>query len=341
MTISRNTLCGLRLPPPLILLLLAATVPSSPRPRVLVLTETGGWDHGTRAASYSAVIDLGKKNGFDVDTASKTDGLFTEAKLASYAAVCFVNTTGTLFTDAEATAFQKYMQAGGGYVGVHASTDAEYQRPWYAGMTGANFNGHPFNIATAKAAVRDKSHLSTSFIAQDTLTLTDEWYFWANNPDFRNNPLIDPATGSGITVLMDLVESSIPGSTLHGYHPICWSKAYGQGRVWYNGLGHSPQTYGDSLFRRMLLGGIQYAAGMAGTGTVSDRVRVASMIEGVSSWSDSRVSYYDLRGRRVLTTAGSRRSNEARIGAGIYCFVPADGAAISGVRFLTVKASMR
>lgn len=248
-----------------ILALLLFLVPGSQAsslPRILVISETNGWDHQTRTVADSVIRSIGDEHGFDVITTSGTDDYFTGEYLSTCAAVCFINTTGTIFTDDEATAFEQYMKNGGGYVGVHASTDCEYDRSWYAEITGANFNGHPFNIAEAAVAVLDKNHPSTHFITEDTLTRTDEWYFWADNPAFQNKPLVDPAENDSITVLMELIESSISGSTLNHFHPICWYKSYGAGRVWYCGLGHDPETFKDSLMVRMLLGGIRYAAGI-------------------------------------------------------------------------------
>jgi type 1 glutamine amidotransferase len=250
----------------LLILLLVVHTKASPLPHILVLTETKGWDHQTRTVADSAISALGSANGFKVTTTDNTDGYFTEAFLSNCAAVCFVNTTGTIFTNAEAAAFEQYMRNGGGYVGVHASTDCEYDRTWYAQMTGANFNGHPFNIATAKVKVLHKNHPSTDFIGQDTLLRTDEWYFWANNPGFQNKPLVDPAENDSITVLMELVESSIQDSSLNHFHPICWCKSYGSGRVWYCGFGHDPATFKDPLLVKMLLGGIRYAAKIQSTG---------------------------------------------------------------------------
>ena len=239
---------------------------AAPLSRILVLSETNGWDHQTRTVADSVISALGSVNGLIVTAIDRTDGYFTSEYLANCAAVCFVNTTGTIFTDEEAAAFRQYITDGGGYVGVHASTDCEYDRSWYAEMTGANFNGHPFNIAEANIAVLDKNHPSTGFITADTLIRTDEWYFWADNPAFQNMPLVDPAENDSITVLMELVESSIIGSTLSHFHPICWYKSFGKGRVWYCGFGHDPETFRDSLFTRMLLGGIRYAAGIAPNG---------------------------------------------------------------------------
>ncbi len=313
------------------ILLFAYIAIGAPKPRILVLTEIAGWDHGTRAVANSVIRDLGILHGFDVDTTNVTDGFFTDSSLAGYSAVCFINTTGTIFTTAEADAFKRYMRAGGGYVGMHASTDGEYSLQWYGEMTGAFFNGHPFNVATAKVAVLDKKHPSTEFITSDTLTRTDEWYFWGQNPDFRNNPLIDPAENDSVNVLMTLVESSIPGSTLNHFHPICWYRNFENGRVWYCGLGHDPGTFNDSLVKRMLLGGIRYAAGMT-TMRTSRRASIPKpprLAAGVCN-----LSVYDIRGRVVQAStaiAGTRApveqlwdrrdNNGCPVGAGHYLLI--------------------
>jgi hypothetical protein len=46
-----------------------------------------------------------------------------------------------------------------------------------------------------------------------------------------------------------------------GDHPITWCQNYGGGRAWYTGLGHTEASYADPNFTKMLLGGIQIAAG--------------------------------------------------------------------------------
>lgn len=296
-TFQINILRNLLVP---ILFVSLHSLDAAPLPRILVLSETNGWDHQTRTVADSVIRSMGNEHGFEVTVTGSTDGYFTEEYLSTCAAVCFINTTGTIFTDDEAKAFDQYMRKGGGYVGVHASTDGEYDRPWYARMTGANFNGHPFDIAEAAIAVFDKNHPSTRFISQDTLIRTDEWYFWGENSDFRNNPLMDPAGNNGITVLMALVESSIEGSTLNHLHPICWYKDYVLGRVWYCGFGHAPETFKDPLMVRMLLGGIQYAANLQNTYSAFNP-RAAKKRPAVSDF----LTLYDSMGR----IAGTRHLN--------------------------------
>jgi type 1 glutamine amidotransferase len=305
------------------ILLAGITLLAGQKPRVLVFTKTAGWDHGTRAASDSVIRNLGIKNGFDVDTTSQPNSFFTDTALARYAALCFVNTTGTLFTDPQREALKRYIHNGGGYVGVHASTDCEYDWAWYGQMTGANFNGHPFNIATAKIAVLDKKHPSTTCITADTLTRTDEWYFWGQNPGFKNNPIINPAGNDSIKVLLNLVESSIAGSSLNSFHPMCWYQNFEGGRVWYLGFGHEPKTFYDTLVQQMLLGGIRYAAGMTTTNTLINR-GAFQYITPLAKMNTPAV--FDLLGRKMhpvwllsrQSTSGSARNRGDKNGDEYY-----------------------
>jgi type 1 glutamine amidotransferase len=250
------------------------------------------------------IRNLGIQNGFDVDTTNATNSFFIDSSLAKYAAICFVNTTGALFTSSERDAFKRFMQAGGGYVGIHASTDCEYEWPWYGQMSGANFNGHPFNVATAKIAILDKKHPSTEFITSDTLSRTDEWYFWGQDSGFKNNPIINPAENDSIHVLMNLVESSLPNSTLNHFHPMCWYQNFEGGRVWYLGFGHDPKTFNEPLMKQMILGGILYAAGMTKTSTVQKN-EIFRLVMPVTMTNAPIV--YDLLGRTLHSKAPSAR----------------------------------
>jgi hypothetical protein len=82
---------------------------------------------------------------------------------------------------------------------------------------------------------------------------TDEWYNFARNPR--------PA----VQVLATIAESTYsPGPGAMGAdHPIAWSHRYQGGRAWFTAGGHTEESYAEPLFRRHLLGGIRYAAGLS------------------------------------------------------------------------------
>jgi type 1 glutamine amidotransferase len=219
---------------------------AAPLTRVLVFSKTAGFRHSSIPNGIAAIQQLGAANGFSV-TATEDAAAFTASNLAQYQAVVWLSTTGDVLNAAQQTAFQSYIAGGGGYVGVHAAADTEYDWPWYGGLVGAYFSSHPAN-QQATVRVEDRGNASTSHLPT-TWSRTDEWY------NYRANPR------ANVRVLMTLDESSYSGGTMGGDHPITWCQNYGGGRSWYTGLGHVEQSYTDSAFTRMLLGGIQIAAG--------------------------------------------------------------------------------
>src|SRR5690606_34457205 len=107
-----------------------------------------------------------------------------EEILREYAAVVFLNTTGDVLNEVQQADFERYIQAGGGFFGIHAATDTEYGWPWYNKLVGAYFKGHP-KVQEARLNVVDKAHPSTKFMA-DTWMKADEWYNFKDiNPDIK------------------------------------------------------------------------------------------------------------------------------------------------------------
>jgi type 1 glutamine amidotransferase len=223
----------------------ASPASAAPLTKVLVFSKTAGFRHSSIPTGIAAIQQLGAQNGFAV-TATEDAGQFTTANLAQYQAVVWLSTTGDVLNDTQQTAFQSYLAAGGGYVGVHAAADTEYDWPWYGGLVGAYFQSHPA-IQQATVRVEDSTNAATAHLPQSWVR-TDEWY------NYRTNPR------AAVRVLMSLDEATYSGGSM-GDHPITWCQSYAGGRAFYTGLGHTEESYADSNFTRMLLGGIRYAGG--------------------------------------------------------------------------------
>jgi cytochrome c len=221
-------------------------------PHVLVFTKTSGFYHTSIPAGVEAIKRLGAENGFAVDTTSNSE-LFTEENLQNYAAVIFLSTTGEVLNHYQEADFERFIQAGGGYVGIHAAADTEYHWGWYGRLVGGYFLDHPGindphpNVQEGIIEVVDHSHPSTGFLPEQWVR-TDEWYSYQN---FNEN----------VNVLMTLDESSYDGGVQMGYHPIAWYHEYDGGRAFYTGGGHTSESYEEELFLRHLLEGIKYAIG--------------------------------------------------------------------------------
>ena len=121
---------------------------ADPLENVLVFSETAGFRHDSIDEGIAAIQALGAANDFAV-TATEDSSQFNAANLAQYDAVVFLSTTGDVLSATEQDAFEDYMRAGGGFVGIHAAADTEYTWPWYGQMVGGYFRNHPPGTPTA------------------------------------------------------------------------------------------------------------------------------------------------------------------------------------------------
>ncbi|WP_119080678.1 ThuA domain-containing protein [Chitinophaga alhagiae] len=215
-------------------------------PHVLVFTKTAGFHHGAIADGVKAIEQLGRQHHFTVDTTSNA-ARFTEDTLKQYAAVIFLNTTGDVLDAGQQADFERYIQAGGGYVGVHAASDCEYHWPWYGKLVGAYFKGHP-RTQEARLNIHRDSKFPVTDSLPDPWTRTDEWY------NFREIP-------ENVQVLVSIDEGSYEGGKNGADHPMVWYHEYDGGRAFYNALGHTPASYTEPAFLQLLHAGIRYAIG--------------------------------------------------------------------------------
>ena len=221
-----------------------APAPTGPA-RILVFSKTAGYRHESIDSGKVALMRLGAANGMLVDT-TEDAARFTEDSLRQYAAVVFLSTTENVLTRAQEIDLQRFIQAGGGYVGIHAAADTEYDWGWYGRLVGAYFKSHP-EQQEATLRITDAQDASTAHLPAEWKR-RDEWYNYKSfAPDLH--------------ILISLDESSYRGGENNGRHPISWRHEYDGGRGWYTGLGHTNESYADSLFLKHVLGGLQFAIG--------------------------------------------------------------------------------
>lgn len=224
-------------------------------PKVLVFGLPAAFVHTSIPAGVAAVQKLGKANKFDVVVTFDIDD-FNDANLKQYAAVVFVSTTGDFFkTDAQKDALKKFIQHGGGYVGIHAASDAEKQWQWYGDLVGAYFKQHPMGVPLATIDVVDKTSIATKMLPA-RWERKDEWYAYTYAP-------------KDVNVLLKLDEASTPAGTYDGRnagakmgdHPLAWWHDFDGGRSFYTALGHDPAAFDEPFLLQHILGGIEYAIG--------------------------------------------------------------------------------
>lgn len=289
--------------------IVAAPAQADDEYKVLVVGETLGFRHSHIDDTTLAVMQLGEDNGFSVDvwdsrqadlTLSSTP-FTTAADLGQYATIIFASPVdGTnnmdplrprLLNDNELAALQGYIHNGGGFVGLHAATDSMHTVPWYSELTGggARFVAHP-QQQTATMRVESPTHPSTSMLPAEWERF-DEWY------NFSTNPRAD------VHVLITLDESTYnPGRGAMGEdHPLSWCQNFEGGRSWYEGAGHTDESWSDPLFLAHILGGIEWTAGLVtGGGDCVTFTEVSDVLTGLddgsmkySKLSSQLAAYFD------------------------------------------------
>lgn len=226
---------------PLSLALCLNAVATQPQPRVLVFTKTTGWRHDSIPTAVAALQRLAAQEGLAVDH-SEDAGAFDEKNLQRYRAVIFASTTGDVLDTTQQAAMESFVRAGGGYMGVHAAADTEYDWPWYGELVGAYFKSHPPGLQTTKVVFESQGVPTTA----PAWTVTDEIY------NYRSNPR------SAVQVTATVDERDYEGGTMGADHPIAWCHSYDGGRAWYTGLGHEIKLYADPQFEAQLRRGLRY-----------------------------------------------------------------------------------
>ncbi|MGK7394188.1 MAG: ThuA domain-containing protein [Candidatus Cyclobacteriaceae bacterium M3_2C_046] len=213
--------------------------------RILIFSKTAGYRHQSIPVAKQALTTLLKQEQIRVDT-TEDAAYFVTDSLKQYSAVIFLLTSGNVLDHRQQAHFERYIQAGGGYVGLHSAVDTEYSWPWYGKLAGAYFSNHP-KPQQATIQVVDSQHLATRHLPKSWQRF-DEWYNFKQYND-------------AVNVLALLDESTYEGGTHGDFHPTSWYHQYDGGRAFYTAGGHTGESYQEPLFLQHVLGGIRYAMG--------------------------------------------------------------------------------
>ena len=211
------------------------------QPKILVFSKTVGFRHKSIEIGIQSLQKLGIENGFFIEATEDSDYLLK--KIKHFDAVVFLNTSGDVFNEKQEKKFRKYIEKGGGLVGIHSATTTEYDWEWFGKAIGAYFVNHP-KPQKALLKIENSNHRATSFLPKEW-EVFDEWY------NFKN-------INSDLEILMSLDENSYWGETHADHHPISWVQQLKKGKMFYTGLGHTEEMYQNPLFLKHILGGIHY-----------------------------------------------------------------------------------
>jgi type 1 glutamine amidotransferase len=244
----------------LLLVMLTAFTPrtASGQRRILIYTRNytpdgKGYVHENIAASVAAVTAIATRSGFGVDV-SDDPTVFTDTRLAGYSALVFSNSNNEAFaTEAQKDAFRRYIQHGGGFVGIHSASGSQRDWPYFWSVLGGKFVVHPkiqeFTVRVVDTTLFASSNIPTEF------KWTDEYYFLDHL-----NPSIQPVLVSDRTKLQFLDQMNVDVSGYPNPTPLAWKQTFDGGREFYIAIGHRKEDYENPILVNLIEAGLRWAS---------------------------------------------------------------------------------
>lgn len=251
--------------------------------RVLYFTKSSGFEHsvvkrenGQPSYSERILTRLGGEHQIEF-TFSKDGSKFSPAYLAQFDVIAFYTsgdllTIGTdgqpALTPAGKQALIDAVRGGKGFVALHSGSDTFHtgehgggnpseranrykshgdQSDEYIRMLGGEFINHNAQ-QVARATVVDRAFPGCTALGE-VLDVKEEWYSLKEFAPNLHALLVMETKG------MEGVDYERPP------YPLAWARTFGQGRVWFNAMGHREDIWDNPKFQAMLVGGIDWAAG--------------------------------------------------------------------------------
>jgi len=247
--------------------------------RVLVFIKNGkGYVHENIPFAVKCIQKLGQQNGFKVDV-SESPAAFTEENLKQYSLLVFPSTNNDVFdTDDQRLAFRHFIEAGGGFVGLHSVVGTERNWTWFKMMLGGSFSWHP-KFQKYSIQVIDTSHPSAEGLPS-VWEKEDECYFQKElYPGVRTILAHDLST---LDVGADSVKLKLNRGSFGRYYPAVWSHQFDGGTVWITALGHDKKDYEDPTYVQHIFQGIEY---------VASEIKPKDYSKAYSKWKEEPVKF--------------------------------------------------
>ncbi len=232
----------------------APIIPNDLRsPTVLVFSKTNAFRHKEGIAGGAKALQaITSKHDWGMFH-TENGAVFNEADLARFSAVVFLNASGDILSDEQERVFESWLQAGGGWLGIHAAGDSSHREwQWYReNLIGATFTAHIMGprFQTADVVLENHDHPAMRGLP-NIWQHEEEWYSWEQSP-----------RAEGFNILATIDEDSyVPVQNFMGNvrdlrmgdHPVVWSNCIGEGRTVYTAMGHKAEAFEQAQFRQLI-----------------------------------------------------------------------------------------
>jgi type 1 glutamine amidotransferase len=236
--------------------------PERVRKRVLFIGQSKGYQHEAISTAMVTLYQLGRTSGH-WDTYFRTDCTAITKKplkwgaknLNDFDAVIFYTDGNLDMDESQKSDLLSFIRDDGkGFIGIHSAAITFLGWPEYGAMLGGYFDGHPWGEFDAAMVVEDPKFPGLAHLP-DHVTWKDEIYQIKNYS--RDN----------LRVLLSLEPSKVNLEARgvrrsDGDFAVAWVKTYGKGRVLYNGLGHTIETWDRPEVQRMWQGMMDWSLGI-------------------------------------------------------------------------------
>lgn len=244
----------------------SADAVSADLPRVLVWGGAYGFRHPSITTGELTMVELADSTGEFSVTVTENPADLSMATLRDYDVLMWVSSTGKApMTEQQREDVVRWSACGGGNLGIHAAADSEYGWAEHSWIFGAQFDSHPHgaDAPPARVIVEDRTDpIVAGWAHEDSFMMADEYYRWRGARGVAGISL--PRNLPGTEVLLSLDASSVADGIQTGARPyeadqpIAWKRSFGDGRVFYNNMGHNESTWALPAFQHSLVRAVDW-----------------------------------------------------------------------------------
>mgnify|MGYP003642308056 CR=1 FL=1 len=256
-----------------LLMLAAVSAHAAAGPKVLFLNKSAGYEHGVvkvenNEPSYveKTIRPLVTAMGGTL-TSTKDGTLINAEALKDYDVVMFYTTEDLCSAETGdktpavgpngMVELLDWVKAGGGLLGFHCASDTWHRErnqfapeSPYLDMLGGEFRGHGAQFEGILRVV-DGAHPTMTHI-KDGWKIADEWYLFTQfqQDSMHVLALLDPGE-----------ERAKQEKYVVPNYPVIWCSTPGDGRVFYNAMGHREDVWDNEAFQNAFVDAVSWVAG--------------------------------------------------------------------------------
>lgn len=227
---------------------------SGPRFKMLIVTdpnvEEAHQQFDEQAINFFKKLEIG--DGFTLDIIDSMEEFPSSyTKLKDYSVIISLNSMP--WGEKQRSAFEDYMQNGGGWIGFHAAgyNDKDTKWDWFNKFLGCGVfycNNWPPQPALVEVDTHDSPVTST--LPDSFIVPSSEFYQWDPSP--RDNPDVEVF----VSISPKMYPFGIKDVVNYGDFPIVWSnKKY---RMVYFNQGHGDETFNDATQNLLIINAFRW-----------------------------------------------------------------------------------